>query len=275
MVGPAPRVAGDVPAAGRRIAVEQIASYSVRVRAFLLIVLLALPATAQWSRLIVEPRDELRVDKPEAHPLKYFTEFPRLRDESGEFCYLCTPDKRLAEAKNEKAKTDVRLVGTTQNFAAYDVMYYFGDDSEPTWKSILVRIGPDSYREIYHDQPAEGKPNPSFLVKAGEATLLCLRDNIYRSDAVEECFWFGTDHVERLDFAPVWQAARKAVPPERRIWAYDLNPRTNFQIMTIPVGLRSDYNGRCCTTGVVYVRFKVEGGRVLVIKADFDPDAKY
>ena len=92
---------------------------------------------------------------------------------------------------------------------------------------------------------------------------------------VEECFWFNPDGVVKLDFAPVWQAAQNAIPAGRRIWEYNLHAEAGFPSQTIAVGIREDVKNRCCDTGVVIVKFRVDHGRVVVVQVDFDPEAKY
>jgi hypothetical protein len=246
----------------------------VRVKPLLLAVLIAGPALAEWPRLVITAKEN-RVDKPEAHTLAYFTEYPWLRDENGDFCYLCTEPQRRAKAKEEKARAEVRQVEELNHSTVFDVFYYFGEDTRPAWKSTIVQTGPDLYREIYHDQPNEGQPNPSFLVKAGNEALLCVRDNVYRSDAEEDCFWFATSGVVRLDFTPVWKAAQLAAPAGRRAWEYGLKAKTSFQNLTVPVGIRSQDTNKCCGRGVVNVRIKLDRGRVVVIGTDFDANAEY
>jgi hypothetical protein len=85
---------------------------------------LALPVCAAWHRHVMTPKEEW-VDSPKPHSLAYFTEYPMLRNESGDFCYLCTPEKKLAEAKKIRVKTDLNLVGNLAGFAIYDLYYRF------------------------------------------------------------------------------------------------------------------------------------------------------
>lgn len=255
----------------RNIASARTGRYSVPVKSFVLMVLLSMPAAAEWPRLVINQGKT--VDHPGAHPLKYFTEFP-WRQNNGEPCSPCSSDDR-AWAKANKARVQLILVGRVRRFNVHDLFYYLGDDPKPAMKSILVQTGSDAFQEIYHDQPSEGQPNASFLVKAGNDTLLCVADNVYRWDAEEECFWFGTDGIVRLDFGPVWKAAQKAIPSSRRIWEYNLKATTSFDNLTIPVGIRYDESSRCCDRGVVNVRFKLDRGRVVVVRTSFDPDAEY
>ncbi len=232
-------------------------------------------ANADWPRMVITPKGA-HVDTPVAQPLKYFTDFPWLRDEDGDFCYLCKPEERLARAKAEKTRADVKLVGKIGRFTVYDIFYYFGDEEEPGWKSIVVQTGLNAYREIYHDQPNEGRPNPSFLVHADKQPVLCVVDNVYRWDAEEQCFWFNPDGLVRIDFAPIWKAAQKAAPTGRRVWEYAVKAKTTFRNMVLPVALRDQDTGNCCDVkGVVNVHFRLDQGRVIVMDARFDPDGEH
>ena len=76
-------------------------------RILLLLGLSVMVADAAWQRHVMTPKDT-SFDSPAPHPLAYFVEFPMLRDESGDFCYLCSPGKRLAEEK-EKIATEINL----------------------------------------------------------------------------------------------------------------------------------------------------------------------
>lgn len=245
------------------------------VKLIFLSILLAPIMSAAWERLVVDARYG-RVDAAEPHPLEYFTRYPALRDESGDFCYLCKPEKRLAEAKRVRARADVRSVGTIRGFTISEIFYYFDDSEKALWKSILVKVGPNSYREIYHDNPPEGEVARSFLVKAGAETLLGVEDNVYRSDAVEEYWWFGPEGPVRLDFRPVAKAAQASLPKGKSIsWGGTFNGRTTLEKLVVRIGIRSEWNGRCCDNGVVTVNIKLSGGRVIVTGTHFDPKANY
>jgi len=244
------------------------------VRSFLWVLLLAAPAAAEWPRLVIYEKGT-RVDRPESHPLRAFTEYP-WRTLSGDICYPCSPEN-LAWARAQKARTDLRSIGTVNGFPVYDLFYYWHEEPRPGMKSILVQTGVDTYREIYHDEPNEGDPLPSFLVSAGSDTLLCLKDNVYRSDVEDDCFWFGKDGVVMLDFTPVWQAAQRTIPDGKRIWAHDVMARVTIPQLAIPVWLQvpQGLHPPCCGPGVVYVRFRLELGRIVVTQTDYDPDADY
>ncbi len=127
-----------------------------------------------WKRHVMTPKDRW-FDKPEPHPLAYFTAYPALLNESGDFCYLCTPEKKLAAAKAAKEpRAEVRLVGKIGTLSIYDVYYRFQSEGSVDWKSILIKTGPDSYREIYHCEPTQvdARALPSVLIRVGREVML-------------------------------------------------------------------------------------------------------
>ena len=237
-----------------------------------LMVSFAFAADAEWPRLVITPKQTI-VDAPGAQPLRYFTKYPR--DESGDFCFRCNAAERLARARAEKARANVKVVGRIGRFKIYDIFYYFGDEQTPAWKSIVIGTSPTAYQEIYHDQPLEGQPNPSFLVHAGDLPLLCVADNFYKLGVEEDCFWFDSGGVKRIDFAPILRAAQEAAPEGRTVWIHRLKAKRTFENMTLSLGILTQEWKQCCDRGIVNVRFKLDHGRVIVINTAFDPNADY
>jgi protein gp37 len=72
-----------------------------------------------------------------------------LRDESGDFCFLCTPEQKLEEAKKSKIRAEVQPVGVLSGFEIDDAFYRQECEGCGASKSILVKTGPDQFREIY------------------------------------------------------------------------------------------------------------------------------
>jgi hypothetical protein len=243
------------------------------MKLILLSILWVLPLAADWQRLVLTGKGE-RFDTPQPHSLSYFTQYPSLRDEDGDFCSGCAPEKRLALAKQQKERAQVRLAGIVRGFAIYDVLYFFGEDKKAGWKSILIRTQPGQYREIFHYQRNEGGIWPSYLVKAGTETLLGLQDDCYKQQTIQEYYWFGGAAPARIDFKPIWKAAEAAAPKGTVAWTgYD--GRIDLPAGQFRVGLIADPAWRCCTAGVVEVGFKLEGGRVVVTRARLDREAKF
>jgi hypothetical protein len=231
---------------------------------------------AQWSRLVLTPKGE-RVDKPAAHPLQYFTEYPWLRDEDGDVCIPCSPEERIAAAKSLKGTADVQLIGKVNGLAVYDVMYHVAEeDTGPRWKSILVETNPNAFIEIFHEQKNQGMINPSFLVKAGPDSVLGVVDQQYRMTGAEYYWWFDVDHAVLLDFKPVWDAAQKVVPKGTTLLKGHLKGELTFPRQVIEVGTQPPDLWRCCASrGVVKVRFEIKAGIIVVAEAYYDPNAEW
>jgi hypothetical protein len=249
--------------------------YAVRVRLIALALWISLAAdAAEWSRLVLTAKGE-RVDRPKEHSLQYFTEYPWLRDESGDVC-PCSQEERVAVAKRLKGTADVRLIGRINGLAIYDVLYHVSaEEVGPGWKSILVKTSADAYTEIFHEQRNQGEINPSFLVKAGTDLVLGIVDQQYRLDQVEYYWWFDFEHAVLLDFKPVWEAAQKVVPEGTSVLKSHLNAKQTFPRQVIDVTTWPADLWRCCASvGVVKVRFEIKAGIIVAKDAYYDPSAK-
>jgi hypothetical protein len=243
------------------------------MRVFLLLLLVAPALDAAWERVVMTGKGEF-VDKPGAHSLSYFTQYPGLRDVDGYLCIGCSPEQTLAAAKAQKARTEVKLVGTIRRFTIYDVFYFFDDEPEPQWKSILVRTGPDQYREIWHYQKIQGGIWPSFLVNAGNQTLLGLDDHCYRLVRIQEYFRITESGVTRIDFSPISEAANSILPDDTSVW-FEFDGRTDLPRGRIRVPLFNQGDDRCCTEGVVDVWFTLVRSEVVVKRTRFVPKASF
>ena len=85
------------------------------IRTALLVFLLAAGAGAAWQRQVLTAK-QAWIDTPEPHPLAYFTQYPMLREQTGDFCYLCSPAKRLEEAKKHDVAVEITRVGSIAGF---------------------------------------------------------------------------------------------------------------------------------------------------------------
>jgi hypothetical protein len=216
-------------------------------------------------------------DTPPSHPLAHFTRYPILLDESGDFCYLCTLQKKLAVAKAAtEPKAEASLVGTIKGLTIYDVFYRFQSEGEVDWKSILVKTEPNVYREIYHCEPTQidAQAFPSVIVRVGPEFLLNSRyvaggnKGIYHDDY----YWFGQTGPIRVDFAPIWAAGQAVLPKGIQLWgggdenSPETLPSMKFRMHVLNVG-----DGLCCRPGVVEVAFKLDRGHVIVTEAHYNP----
>jgi hypothetical protein len=139
----------------------------------LVAVALCIPATAQWSRVVFSGKGESE-DTPARHSLSYFTANPSLRDDGEDLCGDCTPKGRAKSALEYSIRPVVRPVGSLAGYRILDVLYSGGKRNDPShveilWKSILVEVGPDRYKEIFHLQASGNPPSlkPSGIIPSG------------------------------------------------------------------------------------------------------------
>jgi hypothetical protein len=173
----------------------------------------------------------------------------------------------------------VYLVGTLQAFEIYDLFYRFECEGCVDWKSILVKTGPDEYREIYHLQPTQvdSHADASFIVNVGEDKLLGTRYNVGGNKGIyrDDHYWFDKTGPVLVDFAPVRAAARSALPVGKSLWGGgdENGPRTlasaMFKFWALDKG-----DWLCCGGGAVEVKFKLDRGRVIVTGTNYYPDAR-
>ena len=243
-------------------------------RLLILVGLGVLAAGAAWQRHVMTPKGDRR-DTPLPHSLAYFTEYPMLRDESGDFCQPCSPEKRLAEAKKEKGATEIRLVGALAGFEIYDLYYRFKCEGCVDWKSILVKTGQDQYREIYHVQPAQvdARAESSVLFDVGQDRLLGARYSAGGNKGMysDDYYWFDEDGALPVDFGPIRKAAIAALPRNYSLWGGgdDNGPRTLAMSM-FKFWVQEKGGWLCCGRGAVIVRFRLDRGKAVVTSAVFD-----
>jgi len=152
--------------------------------------LLAIPATAQWSRVAFSGKGE-SADVPQPHSLSYFTANPFLRDDGGDLCVDCSPQGRAKSALEYSIQPLVRPVGVLAGYRVLDVLYSVGKRSDPSrnevsWKSILVQVGPDRYKEIFHLQASGGPPSLKPPALSTRATNACSRPWIPMAEMVDD-----------------------------------------------------------------------------------------
>jgi hypothetical protein len=91
-------------------------------------------------------------------------------------------------------------------------------------------------------------------------------------DEVEEFWCLGTGVPIRLDFRPVWQAARNVIPADQFIVEIP-NGRVNLPNLLISVATLSRESAfpLSAVRGVVKVKFTMRQCSVIVTGAEFDP----
>jgi hypothetical protein len=113
---------------------------------------------------------------------------------------LCTEDQRLAAAKKERVRADVSFLGRVNGRGIYDILYYFDDEEEPRWKSLIVESGGNRYGEILQVHPVlvTDRVRHSELVKAGKEQLVHAIDDCQRLGCVERFYRIGPDGPVRV-----------------------------------------------------------------------------
>jgi len=240
--------------------------------------LVAIQANATWQRHVLTPKDSW-FDIPAPHPLAYFTKYPALRDQSGDVCYLCSDDERLVSAMQARIRSELKFVGALAGFEVYDLFYRFQCEGCVDHKAILVKTGVDEFREIYHVQPAQidAFAGSSFVINVGKEQLLGTRYVVggNQGSNCDDFFWFGKSGATVVDFEGVRKAARAVLPEGASLWGGGDDNRPE----TIATGVFRfwviDRNALlCCSPAAVTVRFRIDRGRVVVLKATFDPKGR-
>lgn len=194
------------------------------LRCMVLGVALLIPAAGQWQRLVISGKGESR-DVPEPHPLSYFTDNPFLRDDADDLCTACSPEDKARSAEKYSIRTTTKPVGVLAGFNIVDVLYQMSPRNDPTfavpgdradWKFVLVQVGPDRYREIFHLQWVSR--TLSHIIQSGNERVLVSMDpdGGNGGGCFEGYWWFDQAGPHELDFSRVETAIKNAVPRETR-----------------------------------------------------------
>jgi hypothetical protein len=231
------------------------------MKAFLLLVVaLAFPSHAEWRRQCYSAKGSWS-DKPQPHPLAYLTRDPFLRDDANDFCVSCTPAEKATLHLKFKARTELHRIEVLGGFILFDVLYYFEGKETPDWKFVLVKTGPNLYREIVHVQRTQtdqqvGLPS---LVNADEEQLLSTRAFAGGNHGMEygNYFWFDKNGPVMVDVdGPILKAAESRLPQGKRLygsWTVDFLGLTAILPVT-----------DCCSGGSIAIKFKLDRGQVVV-----------
>lgn len=184
------------------------------------ILVLGLPASGQWTRVLYSGKG-LSTDVPSAYSLSYFTAHPALRDDGNDFCVDCSPEGRAKSAKEHPIRAVVKTIGVLAGYRILEVFYFMNPAREPdpnqaVWKSILVQVGLDRYREIFHVQ-ASGNPPPlqsSRIVQSGGERVLTTMDfdGGVGGGCWEGYWWFDDSGPHTLDFSRLRSAMAERLP---------------------------------------------------------------
>jgi len=236
------------------------------------------PASAHWQRIVYSGKGSF-TDSPPPHALGYFTANPFLHDEGDDLCADCTPPGRLKSAATYSIRTVVSLVGTLHGYRILDVLYYVARRDSPAndevkWKSILVQVAPDRYREIFFLSTfyVTVAISPSQIVQSGTEPVLATMDSDGGNGGGcwEGYWWFDSTGPHPLDFSPLAAAIAKRTPPNSR---YNLSCSSlNLAASQVQTGVqKADANCHACDwIGQVTARFRLHGPLVTPVEITFD-----
>jgi len=157
-------------------------------------------------------------------------------------------------------------------------LFYFFDDDIVTrqidWKSILVKVAPGGFREIYHLQPTQAIIGPSFLLKVGGHEIPATHDQIpgTMNNYYEDYFWFDRDGPARIDIDIIPKILKAILPAGSSVWK---GGGLDIQTLTYRMPVWEEGNGNCCPAGgMVEIKFRLDDGRLVVTDKHFNPHAK-
>jgi hypothetical protein len=242
-------------------------------------VALCLPASAQWSRVLMIGKGESR-DVPPAHSLSYFTTSPVLRDDGEDFCVSCTPEDRAKSAEKYSIRSIVHPSGALAGYRIVDILYDIMGPDDPGhsvigWKSILVQVGPDRYQEIFHLQASGGAPSlkPSSIILSGGARVLATMDSDggVGGGCWEGYWWFDRAGPHALDFSRIETAMEKRVPKNTTFSTTCSNLDLKSSLIRSGVQKIHPECHACDWVGEVTARFKLSGPIVETLAIEFKP----
>ncbi len=233
----------------------------------LLAIALCLPASGQWSRVVFSGKGE-STDVPAAHSLGYFTRSPVLRDDGEDLCALCTEEGRAKSALKYSIRPMVRPVGNLAGYPIVDVLYSVTKRADPSsndakWKSILVQVGPDRYREIFHLQAFYSTISikPSSIVASGSERVLATvdLDGGNAGGCWEGYWWFDGAGPHALDFSRLEAAMLGQVPKNTNFNVHCTNLDLKSQSVRSGVQKAHPECHACDWVGEVTAKFRLAG----------------
>jgi hypothetical protein len=234
---------------------------------------------ADWQR-VIDAASDSGTDVPAPQNLSYFVEFPELRNLDEYICHLCSPAeraKRIGDLRGPSRgmSAEVRRVGVVKGFEIFDVFYRESDDEDtlgeaPIWKSIIVKVGPDRYREIYLYQCGYiQEMHPSVLMGP---VLYTRRQEGNMGMQPEEYFWFDESGPTNVDKAAIVEAASRVLPVgiDPAPWA-GLNGSYASPSLVFRIPTATAEWPRGGAPGDVEVKLGLDKGKIVITSVRYDP----
>ena len=246
----------------------------------LLLLISVLPAIGQWQRVVISGKGIDR-DVPSPHPLSYFTTNPFLRDDGGDLCVSCTPEGRAKAAEEYSIRAEAESVGVLAGFPILDLLYHVSSRESPNydavkWKFILVQVGPDRYREIFHLQAFDTTVSisASRIIQSGSERVLASMDldGGNGGGCWEGYWWFDQSGPHALDFS-LMTAAISARVPQNSSFGMTCS-HLDLKSERIRSGVQ-DAQAKCMACGylgAVTASFHLEGPILKPVDINFKPE---
>jgi hypothetical protein len=250
----------------------------------LLFFALTFPANAQWQRVVFTGKGET-TDVPAPHPLSYWTGNVLLRDEGTDLCVGCrTSDGRVLTLADYTAITKVSPLGTLSGYPIVQITAHItGDDdklfSPSDWKILLVGVGHEEYREIYHLQMWGGSNPPlqsARIVRVDAESVLATYDpdGGNGGGCTDGYWWIDGRGAHALNFDEVYKEIAKKLPANAtfatRCWTISMEHQ---QIKTW--AQKADAQCHACGgLGQVVADFTLHGAQAEPTKVEFTPSSE-
>ena len=165
-------------------------------------------------------------------------------------------------------------------YRVLEVLYRVGpreevDPQNAKWKSILVEVGKDQFREIFHLQALyyTDPLSSSRIVQSGAEQVLVTMDSVGGNGGAcwEAYWWFDRAGPHGLDFSRLNAAMGKGVPANTTF----LMSCSVLNLETQEVNTwaqKSDAKCHACDfVGTLTVRFRLDGSTVVPVEVRFQP----
>jgi hypothetical protein len=248
---------------------------------FVLVISLASPVFAQWQRAVSSGKGTF-TDVPAPHPLRYFTANPYLRDDGDDLCARCAPGRRPGAEREYVISSEVQRLGTLAGFPIVQILYRVGPRAEGKpanvrWKSLLVQVGEDLYREIYHLQAYYIVPplESAEIIKVGGEEVLATDDSVGGNGGGcwEEYWWFDSSGPHELDFSQVRTSIIEHIPSganfQMSCWALHLGG----EFIKSYVQKANPHCMACDMLGEVTADFQLHGALAVPTKVTYTVNA--
>lgn len=244
---------------------------------------------ARWER-VVSTANGYSTRPSEPHPLRYWTADPISRDEGHDLCLGCKVGNHVLTQEDFRTESETIDIGVVSGYHIVQVLnrviakaappdtpdFHYPPDYRLRigYKMLLVQVGTDQYREIYHLEGQPGALGYARIVSVGGESILSTMDpDGGNGGFCTEGYWrFDQSGPSPLDFSAVDDAIRKVVPANTtffaRCYAIDLEHQ---QILSAGVQRVNAECRTCGFLGTVTVHFILNGSTVEPTTVQFVP----